>query len=481
MSRSRGGPAGVTADLQRLRWRLTGIFTASATAVLVLFVLLLLSTSTQFERRRLDSDLMGAASRATALVYDDEDDGRTRVEGVADDDLASSGLPLVVVEQDPSGAVRVLLDLGAPDRPSALALARRAVGEPADRGVFGTVVVRDEPRRAVALSWSHDDDRPGGAVVVVAPGAVALTGNRLLLPAAAGGLGVLALLAMLTWVLAGRSLRPAVAAISDRERFLSTAAHELRGPVARLRAGAEAARRAVRPQDPVARALDQLVSVADGAAHVVSNLLLATRAEHGDVPVRRRPVDLAALAGDLELAHPSVLVDITGPVVVDGDPALLRHALDNLVDNSIRHGRVGDALPTVEVVVRQHRGRAVVRVTDDGPGFPPDVDVLARYAVGATGGTGLGLPLVSWIMERHDGHLTLGPGARTASWTGAGATAAGATVQLDLPLAPPVTGATRSGGHVHEARVVALERDDDRVGGAVAVLGDDEVGLARPR
>ena len=448
-----GGPGSAGAGLARLRVRLTAVFAASAAAVLVLFVLLLLTTSTRLEQQRLDSDLTGAASRATALIYDGAQDGRTHVEGVKDDELAARGMPLLVVEGGSGTGVgggaggagsadRVLLALGTCDRAPALALARAAQRGPdggaLDRPVFGTVTVAGEERRAAALAWAHDDDRPGGAVVVVAPGVVGLATNRLLVPAVAGGLGVLALLATVSWLLAGRSLRPAAAAIAERESFLSTAAHELRGPVARLRAGAEAARRSVAPGDRVVPALNQLVTVADSAAQVVSNLLLATRAERGDVPVLRRPVDLAVLAGELEHTYPSIVVDVVEPVVVEGDPALLRHALANLVDNAIRHGRVGDVLPGVEVTVRREGPRearrdvrregerAVVRVVDDGPGFPPDVDVLARFVVGGrSGGTGLGLPLVAWIVERHGGSLCLDAAQRS-----------GAVVEVRLPLAP---------------------------------------------
>jgi two-component system, OmpR family, sensor kinase len=436
VSRTRGrDPAG----LQHLRARLTAVFAASAAAILVVFVLLLLTTSTRLERERLDADLTGAASRATALIYDDER-GRTTVEGVQDDELLARGMPLLVVAQGSATArPEVLLAVGTCDRAAALALARRAEdvarGVWFDRPVHGTVPVEGEERRAAALAWARDDGRPGGAVVVLAASVVDLSTNWLALPAGAGAGAVLALLAAVNWLIAGRSLRPAAAALADRETFLSTAAHELRGPVARLRAGAEAARRAARPGDPARVELGRLITVADSAAHVVSNLLLATRAERGEVPVLRHPIDLAVLAGELEHSYPAVLVDVVEPAVVDGDPGLLRHALANLVDNAIRHGRVGDVLPGVDVAVRSVRGRAVVRVVDDGPGFPPDVDVLARFASGGpTGGTGLGLPLVAWIVERHGGVLRLdaAPGG-------------GAVVEIRLPLAPGA-GPGRSAG-----------------------------------
>lgn len=418
-------------ELRRLRRRLTGVFAVAATSVVVLFVLALVRTSTVGERRRLDADLAGAASRATALIWDD-DAGRTQVDGIVNDVLTSSGTPLLVTETRPGPVDRVLLAERVPDRTDALALARRAAGGGTDAAIYGTVHLGEEPLRAAAMPWIHDDDRIGGAVVVVARAPVTFASSGLALPAVAGGICVLAVVVALAWVVATRSLRPAAQALADRERFLSTAAHELRGPLARLRAGAEAARRSVRPGDPAADAVGQLVNVADGAARVVSNLLLATRTGQGPVETRRDPVDLATLVGDLELSRPTVLVDVVEPVPVRGDGPLLRHALDNLVDNALRYGRVGGALPTVDVRVRREGAAAVVTVTDDGPGFPPDVDVLARHVTGPGGGTGLGLPLVRWIVEQHAGALRVGDAPPASG--GNGQRHGGAIVEIRLPL-----------------------------------------------
>ena len=127
----------------------------------------------------------------------------------------------------------------------------------------------------------------------------------------------------------------------------------------------------------------------------------------GGLP-RAEPVRLDQLAGELEHGVDGLVVDVREPMVVTGDAGLLRHAMTNLVDNAVRHGRVGATPPAVLLRLYRRGGLPVVEVSDDGPGFPADTDVLARYVSGPTGGTGLGLPLVVWIAERHGASVRLG-------------------------------------------------------------------------
>lgn len=86
------------------------------------------------------------------------------------------------------------------------------------------------------------------------------------------------------------------------------------------------------------------------------------------------------------------------------------------------------------MLVRLVRARdtVVLQVVDDGLGFPPGVDVLARYVTGPGGGTGLGLPLVQWIVEQHGATLELAnrDGGRY-----------GAVVTVTFPLARQTDGA----------------------------------------
>lgn len=121
-----------------------------------------------------------------------------------------------------------------------------------------------------------------------------------------------------------------------------------------------------------------------------------------------------------------------GPVWVDGDAKALERALENLVQNGLRHcsGRV-------EVVVRQRSGWAVVRVRDDGMGIPPE-DRRRIFRAGDRGGSprgegqGLGLAIATDIAEAHGGRLSLD------------SVGAGASFRLCLPRAAVPDGHPRA-------------------------------------
>lgn len=403
MSRRRPGPGGL-AVLRRLQRRLSLGFVAVACLALVVFVVVLERLDDGYAGERQRAALQAQASRAAALVYLDGK-GVPRTDGVRNDVVATGpGALAVFAGRDGGAAMRQLLVTGGAEPARVEDLARAALQDAAEKGTTAQLATPSGPVRAVAMPWF---DRRGvaGAVVATAP-VGAQPRSELLAPAIGAGGALLVLLTLTGLWLIRRSVRPALAALEDRERFLATAAHELRAPLARLRAGAESARRSVDRSAPAARTLDRLVSVADSAGHVVANLLLATRIEHAPLPVQQAPVRLDVLAGELETAF-GCLVDVSEPVTVTGDAALLRHAMVNLVENGIRHGSVGDVAPNVLVRVGQEDGVAVLQVVDDGPGFPPGVDVLARYVIGSTGGTGLGLPLVQWIVQQHGATLHL--------------------------------------------------------------------------
>jgi signal transduction histidine kinase len=103
-------------------------------------------------------------------------------------------------------------------------------------------------------------------------------------------------------------------------------------------------------------------------------------------------------------------VDVPDEAVFYADGSRLDQALDNLLDNAIRHG----SLPiTLSGIVAQDSVR--IRVTDDGPGIPAELlpRVFERFAVGgSSGGTGLGLFLVREIARRHGGEAEYHPPGR---------------------------------------------------------------------
>lgn len=230
------------------------------------------------------------------------------------------------------------------------------------------------------------------------------------------------------------------AAQLQRRDLLANVAHELKTPVAALRAQLENLVDGVRAPDPpaLADALDQTERL--GA--LVADLLDLARADAGAAPLRRIPVEVRPLADDVAhevgTARPGrdVLVDVPDDLVADADPARLRQLLVNLVDNAARHATDGGR---VDVRCRSDgAGGVVVEVTDDGPGIPREEwdAVFERFVHGdtgpagarpaqPTGSTGLGLAIARWAVVLHGGRIAVVPSPR------------GCRIRAELPARTP--------------------------------------------
>jgi len=218
----------------------------------------------------------------------------------------------------------------------------------------------------------------------------------------------------------------------ERERaFTADAAHELRTPLAAIRAQAQVAR-ASRDDAERAHALDQVIAGCDRATRLSEQLLTLARLEAGEWRERLAPCDLGGVAREVlaeaaQTAHSrgvAVELHAEAPVAVRGDASLLHVLLRNLVDNALRYGAGGSAL---RIEIGRSASGAVLRVVDQGPGVPA-VDrsrVLDRFYRGlGTGesGAGLGLAIAARIAALHGAALELdeGPGghglAVTVRW-----------------------------------------------------------------
>ncbi len=200
------------------------------------------------------------------------------------------------------------------------------------------------------------------------------------------------------------------------ERFTGDAAHELRSPVAAIRAQAEVA---VAHPDPQ-MSEETLLAVAAEAVRLstlLDDLLALARADAGQRPPAV-PVDLVAGAGAalarattakpglddgpvLELVAPT-------PAVVAATPSEVALVLDNLIDNGRRHAR-----SVVRVVVLPAGRWVRLSVEDDGPGIPEAdrervFDRFTRLRPEAGGGSGLGLALVAALVRGRGGTATAG-------------------------------------------------------------------------
>ena len=273
-------------------------------------------------------------------------------------------------------------------------------------------------------------------------------GRLIAATAVAGALGVL--LAAVTGLFAGRrAVRPLAEALALQRQFVADASHELRTPLAVISTRAQMVRRHLGPDaDPTSRAeVDQLVSDTRAMADVVSDLLLSAQLEGATAATES--VDLAGVADDVVTSLRPYAADagvtlvppsVTDGLVVVGVATGLRRAVLALVDNAIAHSPSG---ASVEVVVSRTglsgagAGASLdlgvpepapvevrVEVVDHGSGVDPaDVERLSRRFArarddGAARRVGLGLALVTQVVQAHGGRLevteTAGGGATFA-------------------------------------------------------------------
>jgi two-component system OmpR family sensor kinase len=204
-------------------------------------------------------------------------------------------------------------------------------------------------------------------------------------------------------------------------QFVADASHELRTPLATIAGYAELSRRTAPPDaENLSHAMGKVQVEAARMSSLVEDLLLLARLDAGR-PLERGDVDLTKLVlesvGDARVTAPDHrwLLELPDePVVVPGDEQRLHQVVTNLLSNARRHTPAGTRV-TVGAHLAPGGRSAVVTVTDDGPGIPPELigGVFERFARGdsartrASGGAGLGLSLARAIVEAHRGRIAV--------------------------------------------------------------------------
>jgi signal transduction histidine kinase len=222
-----------------------------------------------------------------------------------------------------------------------------------------------------------------------------------------------------------------------RRELVTRIAHDLRVPLAGIRAQAEALQDGLAP-DPD-RYLAQIGAQVDRVDALVADLFAVSQIDAGTLRLRRERVSLADVASDA-VAELRGLADgagvtfefaATGAGTVDGDAVQLGRAVTNLLANALQHtpggGRVAVSVDEVDRDVR-------LTVADGGPGFPAadlehafeagwrGSDARSPHRLDLTGGAGLGLAIVRGIARAHGGDASA-----------ANAAGAGAVLTLTLP------------------------------------------------
>ena len=233
------------------------------------------------------------------------------------------------------------------------------------------------------------------------------------------------------------TLNDMLSRLADAQQFqrdlVSDTAHELRSPIASIRAQLEVALDHPDGLDWAETARDVRADTLR-LARLTEDLLLLARLDGQHL--RRKPTDLSAVCESVAARYATARVpvradtvqadtvqaDTVAPCVVAGDPDALGRLLVNLLDNAVRH-----AASQVCVSVRGDGGWAVLTVSDDGPGIPAEDaerafgrfsrldNARSRAGVAGVEGAGLGLAIVRSTAEAHGGSVSLsdaGPGLR---------------------------------------------------------------------
>jgi signal transduction histidine kinase len=235
-------------------------------------------------------------------------------------------------------------------------------------------------------------------------------------------------------VLSVRAVQYRAAMAEMRSEFVSSVTHELKMPLANIRAAADTLMLRDVAADRIRTYGSHLRTEALRLSRLVDNLLAYARITDVANVYTFEPVVPARLVSDAlqsfqqPLARGAFALDVDVPddlPLVRVDPAAIRLVLDNLLDNAIRYSK---STKSIAIVARDRAHSVAFEIRDKGIGIPADElsivrEKFVRGRSAESSGTGLGLGIVGRIVADHGGTFTL------ASEHGAGTTA---TVSLPI-------------------------------------------------
>jgi len=205
--------------------------------------------------------------------------------------------------------------------------------------------------------------------------------------------------------------------LESQRRFIASAAHQMKTPLAGMRTQSELALRETDQRELTER-LQQISLGSQRATHLISQLLSLARTESPQQLGPRMPLDLASLTREALSAWIDQAfergIDLgfdapQGPALVNGHGVLLRELLNNLVDNALRYCPRGS---TITVRVQAGPNEVDLIVEDNGPGIAPAerehvFERFYRVLGHQADGSGLGLAIVREIAQQHEGTITI--------------------------------------------------------------------------
>jgi signal transduction histidine kinase len=387
-----------------LRSRLAGSFVALLLAGLLVFAAIAVLTIDRTLRSSLDARLQTQADAAASFI--DVHHGRLAID--ADDRvqlLTVLGVDTDAVVLDPRGAVLIS---------SAARTPREVLALRGELARFVTVGTADRMVRAFVLPIVHDDEHLGTVIVWRGISWIGQTDREAAIAFAAAALLIAGLALLAGNALARRAVEDAFA---RQRRFTADASHELRAPLAVIRAEADLALRSPREPNEYRTALEAIAGEADRIEALIGDLLSAARAESGQIP--RERVDLTAIVRSVaeRLAPAAAMKDAAisvsapdGSAIILADPIGIERAMIAIAHNAIRYA---PERGFVQLKITRRGSTIEAVVSDNGPGFLPSAldHALERFWRADTpyssAGTGLGLAIARSIVESAGGTITL--------------------------------------------------------------------------
>lgn len=205
----------------------------------------------------------------------------------------------------------------------------------------------------------------------------------------------------------------------QRQKMIADISHDLRTPITVIAGYTDAMRDGKAKPEEIPRYLDAIANKTAVLSELAESFYEYSKTEHPDFHLKTGKTDvceflrvyLASKYDEIDLAGFSLDVDIPETRIdcmIDGFQ--LRRALDNLLNDSLRHNARGT---TVFAALEKRDGGALIRFGDDGCGIPEALraDIFSPFVVGSesrsSGGSGLGLAISKKIVEAHGGELRL--------------------------------------------------------------------------
>jgi len=240
-------------------------------------------------------------------------------------------------------------------------------------------------------------------------------------------------------------------ALDEQRRFLADASHQLRTPLAIIKAEVELAQSGTTKDDDLRATMASIGEETDRLSSLTEQLLVLAAVDEHRLSLTREPVRIVDLLkevadrgrGRAQLQGRIIIVESDG-AMISADPQRLEYALGNLLDNALTHG-AGD----LKLMSKRDGDVVELQVRDHGTGFSdtylahPFLRFASRASTGR--GTGLGLAIVRAITEAHGGLVSL-------------ANDAGASVTLSLPIDPARPVAAPPSGRSAPAEATSEER-----------------------